>query len=288
MPELPGSRAVTSRPQRVGRSVAAWWRPRSAAASESSGAGSRLDRRDRQLAVQGLAGRGSRRPGRQPAFGAGVRCRCLDRAVPGAPIAAPSASPNLTPGASGVPGPGASGPAAHVHAYEPLTTQGQPTPAKPCRRRVKREHRPVRAGCPRSRSARDVPIGNATAMFASDADLASLPSTLGGAMSIIPSFRRRHSRWRTRRGAAVGTCQRGPATSSLRRRRRPRLGRRGRRLRLTPSLRQLPRRAGARRTLCQRNVRSGRGLGAANPRESYYFLDEGLSASARQRHCPMA
>ena len=107
--------------------------------------------------------------------------------IPGAPVSAPPVSPNLTPGASGVPGPGASPPASPIHAYEPLTTAGTPTPNQAVPPSgEKGSSGPVivpplpLAGSP------DIPAGGVPTGFLSEADLAAVPGTLGGAMSIIP------------------------------------------------------------------------------------------------------
>ena len=117
-------------------------------------------------------------------------------------------------------------------------------------------------------------------MFASDADLASLPSTLGGAMSIIPAFDSgipNGGPGAALPSAPVNAAQplvSPPATA-------PSPGP------TWPSApvytiapisfpgAPTPTPPYASETLV------GPGLGAANPRESYYFLDEGLSASTQ-------
>jgi cysteine desulfurase / selenocysteine lyase len=109
--------------------------------------------------------------------------------VPGAPIAAPPASAiTLTPGASGVPGPGAARPSAPLHAYEPFTRQGQPTPPQVVPPSGEKGTSgpyvpapPVPVG-----SVSDSPVGSPQPVLASEADLASLPSTLGGVISVVP------------------------------------------------------------------------------------------------------
>ena len=118
-------------------------------------------------------------------------------------------------------------------------------------------------------------------VFASDADLASLPSTLGGAMSIIPSFDSGIPS-----GAQGGALPSAPVNAA-----EPLLSPPA----TTPSPGPLPSPIPAfgfpgspapaapygGDALDRRP-----GLGVANPRESYYFLDEGSSASTQAAPLP--
>ena len=107
--------------------------------------------------------------------------------IPGAPVSAPPVSPNLTPGASGVPGPGASPPASPIHAYEPLTTTGSPTPNQAVPPSGEKGSSGPALIPPLPLAGRpDFPAGGVPTGFLSEADLAAVPGTLGGAMSLIP------------------------------------------------------------------------------------------------------
>jgi cysteine desulfurase/selenocysteine lyase len=287
MPELPGSRAVTVGPSGSAGALPLGGDLESAAASESQAPdpawiAAIANSLFRGLPAEGLAGPGASLPS-APVFAVDA----LTAQVPGIPIAAPPASPNLTPGASGIPGPGASGPAAHIHAFEPLTTQGQPTPAQavPPSGEKGASAPSVPAVPVSAASTRDVQIGNPQPMFASDADLASLPSTLGGAMSIIPSFDGgipNGGPGAALPSAPVNAAQPlvsppatapspGPAWPSAPVYTIAPISFPGAPAPAAPYAGETP---------------VGPGLGAANPRESYYFLDEGLSASTQATPLP--
>ncbi len=105
----------------------------------------------------------------------------LMAAIPGAPQSAPPVSPNLTPGISGVPMPGASMPSAPVQSYEPLSS-AEPGPATAASLQPSGE-KGASGQLPVSTAPLPTP---GVPGFLSEADLASLPSTLGGAMSVIP------------------------------------------------------------------------------------------------------
>jgi len=287
MPELPGSPAVTVGPSGSAGALPLGGDLESAAASESQAPdpawiAAIANSLFRGLPAEGLAGPGASLPS-APVFAVDA----LTAQVPGIPIAAPPASPNLTPGASGIPGPGASGPAAHIHAFEPLTTQGQPTPAQavPPSGEKGASAPSVPAVPVSAASTRDVQIGNPQPMFASDADLASLPSTLGGAMSIIPSFDGgipNGGPGAALPSAPVNAAQPlvsppatapspGPAWPSAPVYTIAPISFPGAPAPAAPYAGETP---------------VGPGLGAANPRESYYFLDEGLSASTQATPLP--
>jgi cysteine desulfurase/selenocysteine lyase len=107
--------------------------------------------------------------------------------IPGVPASAPPVSPNLTPGATGAPGPGASTASVPVHGYEPLTKLGTPTPAEAIPPSgEKGSPSPVVVPPLPYASAPDFPGAGAPTGFLSEADLAAVPGTLGGAMAIIP------------------------------------------------------------------------------------------------------
>jgi cysteine desulfurase/selenocysteine lyase len=197
--------------------------------------------------------------------------------VPGAPIAAPPLSPNLTPSASGIPGPGSSGPSAEVHAYEPLATQGQPTPAQAVPPSgEKGETAP--SVVPPFAGITDMPAAAAQPGFASEADLASLPSTLGGAMSIIPHLGNVGAPTGASAGVPSAPVNAGepflspPATA-------PSPG-----VAPSPPIYTFAPLSGSRSL----DAPAGPGLGAAGPGEGYYFLDEGLSASSQASPVPYA
>src|SRR6185295_14519533 len=120
MPELPGSRAVTVGPSGSAGALPLGGDLESAAAAESQAPdpafiASIANALYRGLPVGELAG-----PGASPPSAPVYAVDALSARVPEAPIAAPPISPNLTPGSSGIPGPGASAPAGHIHAYGPL------------------------------------------------------------------------------------------------------------------------------------------------------------------------
>jgi cysteine desulfurase / selenocysteine lyase len=285
MPELPGSRAVTVGPSGSAGALPLGGDLESAAASESQAPdpawiASIANSLFRGLPAEGLAGPGASLPS-APVFAVDA----LAAQVPGTPIAAPPASPNLTPGASGIPGPGASGPAAHIHAFEPLTTQGQPTPAQavPPSGEKGTSGPSVPAVPVSAASARDVPIGNPQPAFAGDADLASLPSTLGGAMSIIPSFDGGIPNGGP--GAALPSAPVNAAQPLV----SPPATAPGPTWPSAPVYTIAPISfpgAPAAAAPHASETLVGPGLGAANPRESYYFLDEGLSASTQATPLP--
>jgi cysteine desulfurase / selenocysteine lyase len=205
--------------------------------------------------------------------------------IPGAPSTVPPVSPNLTPGAAGVPGPGASLPSAPVEAYEPLTTASASAPAAAASQPSSEKGA---AGALPASPSPPLPAAGPPQLPSgaqmSEADLAAIPSTLGGAMSVIPSL------------GDLGLLNGVP----------------GARLPAAPSVGAnppsapvyafepiraagLPAVTGHGQPPGQKggaawpqgeavpySIESfvGPGLGAANPRESYYFLDKGLSASS--------
>ena len=196
--------------------------------------------------------------------------------IPGAPVSAPPVSPNLTPGASGVPGPGASPPASPIHAYEPLTTAGSPTPNQAVPPSgEKGSSGPVivpplpLAGSP------DIPAGGVPTGFLSEADLASVPGTLGGAMSIIPSLNGVGPYGVPSAGlpsapAAAPTPLPSPGASAP----------------AAPVYSFEPLNYAGSPSAAGVEPAAAPGLGGTNPGESYYFLDEGLSASTRASPLP--
>ena len=109
--------------------------------------------------------------------------------VPGAPGAAPPVSPSLTPGAAGLPGLGASAPASPVHAYEPLAAASESGPAaaaaQPSGEKGAAGVAPASPSLPLpSAGPPQLPSGAQL----TELDLALVPSTLGGAMSVLPSL----------------------------------------------------------------------------------------------------
>lgn len=110
-------------------------------------------------------------------------------AIPGVPNAAPPLSPNLTPGVSGVPMPGASLPSAPVNAVEPLANAALPgTPvaaaaAQPSGEKGAAGAVPISASPPLPASGTPIVPG-----FPNEADLSLIASSLGGVMSLVPSF----------------------------------------------------------------------------------------------------
>ena len=238
-------------------------------------------------------------------------------AVPGMPQAAPAVSPNLTPGVTGVPTPGASVPAAPLHGYEPLAevselipaaTAAQPSGEKGAAGAVPASPSPPlpSAGPPQLRSGAQL----------TELDLALVPSTLGGAISVLPSLDN------------LGLLNGGPGASL------PSAPVQGAEpfVAATPGIASFapatvppvpspgasspsapvftfepltfagsPSVAGLTQPFGEKGGDAwpqseaapygkepvvGPGLGAASPRESYYFLDEGLSASSRASPLP--
>ena len=280
MPELPGSRATTVGPGGSAGSLPLGGDLESVAASESQAPdpawiASIANALFRGVPADVATGTGASLPS-APVFAVDA----VTAQVPLAPNAAPPVSPNLTPGSSGVPGSGASPPAAPVQAYAPLTTQGQPTPAQAVPPSgEKGTSAPSVPAAPVSfTSASDFPIGNPQQVFASDADLASLPSTLGGAMSIIPSVAGgipSGAQGGALPSAPVNAGQpfvSSPATA-------PSPG-------PTPPFVIAPIGGAGSPAPYGSEARAAPGFGAANPREGYYFLDEGLSASTQASPLP--
>ena len=188
MPELPGSRVMMVGPGASVGSLPVGGELERVSAGESQAPDPAWIASIANTLFSGSLGKSVTGPGASPPVFA---VDALSAQVPGAPNAAPSApSATPTPGASGVPGPGAAGPSAPLHAYEPLTTQGQPTPAQAVPPSGEKGTSgpylpapPVSVG-----SVSDFPVGSPQPAFVAEADLASLPSTLGGAMTVVPSF----------------------------------------------------------------------------------------------------
>src|SRR5262249_45511053 len=107
----------------------------------------------------------------------------------GAPAAAPPLSPNLTPGVAGVPISGASAPSAPAHAYEPLAASSESLPtaaaARPSAEKAAAGAVLVSPSPPLPAAA--LPQFPSGAQL-SETDLALIPSTLGGAMAVVPSL----------------------------------------------------------------------------------------------------
>ena len=211
--------------------------------------------------------------------------------IPGVPVSVPPVSPNLTPGATGVPGPGASTASVPVHGYEPLNKTGTPTPAETVPPSGEQGSSSSVVVPPLSfASAPDVPTVAAPTGFLSEADLAALPGTLGGVMAIIPPLN-----GSTPYGAPSAGPPSAPAAAP-----RPSpsasapaapvyafeplnyAGSPGAVSFAQPS--SEPQGSYASDNRLERLAAPG--LGGANPRESYYFLDEGLSASTRASPLP--
>ena len=191
MPELPGSRVMMVGPGASVGSLPLGGELERASAGESQAPDPAWIASIANALFSGLPGESVTGPGASQPSVPVFAVDALSAQVPGAPNTAPPALAIApAPGASGVPGPGAAGPSAPLHAYEPLTTQGQPTPAQAVPPSGEKGTSgpyvpapPVSVG-----SVSDFPVGSPQPAFVSEADLASLPSTLGGAMSVVPSF----------------------------------------------------------------------------------------------------
>ena len=237
--------------------------------------------------------------------------------VPGAPGAAPPVSPSLTPGAAGLPGLGASAPASPVHAYEPLAAASESGPAaaaaQPSGEKGAAGVAPASPSLPLpSAGPPQLPSGAQL----TELDLALVPSTLGGAMSVLPSLDKL-GLLNGGLGASLpsapvqgaepfvaatpGITSFAPATV-------PPVPSPGASLPSAsvfafepPTFAGSPSVAGLTQPLgekggdawpqseaapCSKEPVVGPGLGAASPRESHYFLDEGLSASSRASPLP--
>jgi hypothetical protein len=216
MPEIPGSQVVTVAPAASGAGLPTAGDLERAAAFQSQAPdpawiASIANSLFRGLPIDPVMGTGASLPSAPVFAGDAVIAQVHD-----APNAAPPVSPNLTPGASGVPGPGASAPAAPVMAYQPLPRAGDPNPPAAVPPSVEKgETVPF---SPPFAGVTDMPTAAAQPGFLSEVNLASLPSTLGGAMAIIPTFDGGISYGGP--GASL------PSTFSLRRRLRRRQGRR--------------------------------------------------------------
>jgi cysteine desulfurase / selenocysteine lyase len=237
--------------------------------------------------------------------------------VPGAPGAAPPVSPSLTPGAAGLPGPGPSAPASPVHAYEPLAAASESGPAaaaaQPSGEKGAAGVAPASPSPPLpSAGPPQLPSG---AQF-TELDLALVPSTLGGAMSVLPSL----DNLGLLNGGSGASLPSAPVQGA-----EPFVA-------ATPGLTSFapatvppvtspgasppsapvfafepltfagsPSVGGLAQPFGEKGGDAwpqseaapygketvvGPGLGAASPRESYYFLDEGLSASSRASPLP--
>ena len=237
--------------------------------------------------------------------------------VPGAPGAAPPVSPSLTPGAAGVPAPGASVPASPVYAYEPLAAASESAPAaaaaQPSGEKGAAGAAPASpspplpsAGPPRFQSGAQL----------SELDLAFVPSTLGGVMSVLPSLDNL-GLLNSGPGASLPSAPvqgvaplvaAPPGITSFAPAAVPPVPSPGASppsapvfafepltFAGSPSVAGLTPPSGERGGDAWRQSEAapysqetgvGPGLGAANPRESNYFLDEGLSASSRANPLP--
>jgi len=238
--------------------------------------------------------------------------------VPGAPGAAPPVSPNLTPGAAGVPTPGATVPASPVHAYEPLARASESVlaaaAAQPSGEKGAAGVAPALPSPPLSSAG---PSQFPSGAQLSEIDLAAIPSTLGGAMSVLPSLDNLgllnggpgaslpstpvHGAEQLV-AAAPGTTSFAPAATV------PTVPPPGASPPSAPVFAFEPLKFAGSPTVAglvqpsgekggdawpqseaapySGETRAGPGLGATNPRESYYFLDEGLSASSRANPLP--
>ena len=191
MPELPGSRTMMVGPGASTGSLPVGGEFERVAAAESQAPDPAWIAAIANSLFSGLPEQSITGPGASPPSVPIFAVDAVSAQVPGAPIAAPSApSTTPTPGASGVPGPGAAGPSAPLHAFEPLTTQRQPTPAQAVPPSGEKGTSGLYVPAPPLSlgSVSDFPVGSPQPAFTSEAELASLPSTLGGAMSIVPSF----------------------------------------------------------------------------------------------------
>jgi len=112
----------------------------------------------------------------------------LYNSLPGVPALQLPLSPNLNPGLPPFPFPssGAAQPSAHVFAVEPLVAQASNGPASAAAVQAGPQPAlppvPVAAPLPSAQAPASVPGS------LSDADLAALPASLGGVMSLVPSF----------------------------------------------------------------------------------------------------
>ena len=307
MPELPGSRVMMVGPGASAGTLPVGGELERVAATESQAPDPAWIASIANSLFSGLPSESVAGPGASPPSIPVFAVDALSAQVPGAPIAAPPAPATTpTPGATGVPGPGAAGPSAPLHAYEPLTTQGQPTPAQAVPPNgEKGTSGPYLPAPPVPvASVSDLPVGSPRPAFASEADLAALPSTLGGVMAVVPSFdggipyggpgasmpaapvnaaEPLHSQapsipapGGTPVSAPVFAFQPltfvgSPAVAGLVQPHGEKGGE------AWPQNEAAP---------YSRETVAGPGLGAANPRESYYFLDEGLSASSRANPLP--
>ena len=191
MPELPGSRVMMVGPGASAGTLPVGGELQRVAATESQAPDPAWIASIANSLFSGLPSESVAGPGASPPSIPVFAVDALSAQVPGAPIAAPPAPATTpTPGARGVPGPGAAGPSAPLHAYEPLTTQGQPTPAQAVPPNgEKGTSGPYLPAPPVPvASVSDLPVGSPRPAFASEADLAALPSTLGGVMAVVPSF----------------------------------------------------------------------------------------------------
>jgi cysteine desulfurase / selenocysteine lyase len=302
MPELPGSQVMSVAPGASGAGLpSAGDLERAAAfqrqAPDPAWIASIANSLFRGLPVDPITGAGASLPSGPVFAGDTVASQVQD-----APNAPPPVSPNLTPGASGVPGPGASAAAAQLQAYQPLTRAGDPNPAAAVPPSgEKGETAPYSA--PPFAGITDMPAAAAQSGFLSEANLASLPSTVGGAMAIIPSFDGGIPYGGP--GASLPSTQvnaaepvlsppatapsPGPTPSA------PVYAFEPLKFVGSPAVAGLVQPAGEKSGgAWQRSDAApygldgvaGPGLGAANPRETYYFLDEGLSASTQASPLP--
>lgn len=197
------------------------------------------------------------------------------------------------PLSTGGPGPGMAAPAAQIHAYEPLTVQGQPTPAEMVPPSGEKgtsgpslPSQPVPVT-----TVSDFPLGSPQPAFVSEADLASLPSTLGGAMSIIPSIANGLPHAGASQPPAPSVPVAAPSVAPIAGSQAavPTFDFQSLSFAGSPSVAGLAQPTGwPTATSAPSGMDSviGPGLGAGNPRESYYFLDEGLSATSRANPLP--
>jgi cysteine desulfurase / selenocysteine lyase len=112
----------------------------------------------------------------------------LYNSLPGVPALQLPLSPNLNPGLPPFPFPssGAAQPSAHVFAVEPLVAQASNGPASAAA--VQAGPQPELPPVPVAAPLPSAPAPASVPGSLSDADLAALPASLGGVMSLVPSF----------------------------------------------------------------------------------------------------
>lgn len=141
----------------------------------------------------------------------------LYNSIPGTPALSPPLSPNLNPGLPPMPIPasGAAQPSAPVFAVEPMMTQTQSPPTPGMVQPQGGKGAPAMSMTPQvAGPSPALPLGGAPATptvprgVGSEPDFASLPYSLGGALSLIPSMENAGSPY------GAGPALHGPATGS--------------------------------------------------------------------------